>query len=338
MGAYEQFGRQLAEPPIHVVIVDDDPSHRLLVEEVLAPPRYQVRSAADGAGGLATLQDGPADVVLVDRCMPGMSGDEFCRRIRQQLGLPMLPVLMVTGAAGPQDLAHALASGADDFVRKPYLPLELRARVDAAAQRKRFTDQLDCTESTLYALARMVEAKDGTTGDHCGRLARHAVRLGAALGLSAPELRALERGGVLHDIGKIGIPDAILLKPGRLDAQEWEVMRTHTTIGHDLVAPLKSMRLTAPIVRHHHERWDGSGYPDRLAGEHIPLLARVFQIVDIYDALVHERPYKAAMSPAEACAVIELETARGWYDPRIVREFTALLRREPDALASDGPP
>jgi len=201
--------------------------------------------------------------------------------------------------------------------------------VRVAAQRKRAMDQLDSTESTLFALARMVEAKDENTGDHCSRLAHKAVGFGRALGLSTPELHALRRGGVLHDIGKLGIPDHILLKPGALTDEEWTVMRQHTTIGYHLVSNLRSMRLTAPIIRHHHERWDGSGYPDRLAGEAIPLLARVFQIVDIHDALTYERPYKKALSEAQARAILEEETARGWRDPALIRAFFDWTDRNP---------
>lgn len=328
-----QLNRRMSdEHPYRVLLVDDDPLQHLLVGEILEPPQYVVDFALHGQQGLDLLAAGDYDVVLTDRRMPGIDGDEFCRRVRQQLRLPMQPILMVTGSALATDLTAGLDSGADDLLRKPYHPVELSARVRAAAQRKRATDQLDSTESTLFALARMVEAKDENTGDHCSRLAHKAVALGRALGLSAGELVALRRGGVLHDIGKLGIPDAILLKPGPLTAYEWSVMRQHTTIGHRLVSQLRSMRLTAPIIRHHHERWDGGGYPDGLAGEQIPLLARVFQLVDIHDALVHARPYKAGMLPDEAGGILAAEAERGWRDPHLTRQFLDLLRRDPAAL------
>ncbi|HYR25371.1 MAG TPA: HD domain-containing phosphohydrolase [Aquabacterium sp.] len=318
--------------------MDDEPLQRLLIEEILEPPQYEVVFAPTGEEGLARLTREDFDVVLTDRQMPGMNGDEFCRRVRQVLCLPMQPILMVTGSTAAEDVTDGLSSGADDLIRKPYHPSELRARVDAAVQRKRMTDQLDSTESTLFALARMVEAKDENTGDHCSRLAHKAVVLGKAMGLSAAELMALRRGGVLHDVGKLGIPDAILLKPGRLTEEEWAVMRQHTVIGHQLVSHLKSMRLTAPIIRHHHERWDGSGYPDGLAGEAIPLLARVFQLVDIHDALTYARPYKPALSQEQAAAILTDEVARGWRDPHIANVFLDLLRSEPDAMAMPDQP
>lgn len=318
--------------PYRVLAVDDDPLQRMLLAEVFSDPRYHVTVVDAGATALALLGEGDFDVVLLDRDMPGIGGEETCRRIRGELGLGLLPVLMVTGSGGTGDLAGSLRAGANDFIHKPYLPLELQARVDSAALRKRTTDQLDSAESLLFALARMVEAKDENTGDHCSRLSHNSVMLGQALGLSAAELLALRRGGVLHDVGKLGIPDAILMKPSSLDAGEWAVMRQHTVIGARLIEGLKSMRLTAPIVRHHHERWDGSGYPDGLAGEAIPLLARVFQVVDIYDALVYARPYKAPMSQAQALQTLADEAARGWRDPRIVAAFIDLARRHPDRL------
>lgn len=335
---YEELSKRLAgEYPYRVLAVDDDPIQRLVLADSLEAPKYRVTVVESAAQGLRALQADEFDVVVTDRSMPGMDGDTFCRQIRQVLGLPMLPILMVTGQASASDLNDGLASGADDFLRKPYHPVELMARVDSAVQRKRYTDQLDSTESTLFALARMVEAKDENTGDHCTRLAHNAVRLGQALGLPAADLMALRRGGVLHDIGKLGIPDTILLKPARLDAEEWRVMRQHTTIGHQLVSQLRSMRLTAPIIRHHHERWDGSGYPDALVGEEIPLLARVFQVVDIFDALRFERPYKPAMSSDQACALLQEEVEQGWRDPHICAAFFELLRIEPGAMDGTDP-
>lgn len=318
--------------PYRVLIVDDDPVHRALEREILDAPRYQVTEAASGAEALALLRAHSFDVMLLDKRMPGMDGDEVCRQLRGALGIAMLPVLMLTGNGDIDNLTQSLACGASDFIRKPYDPVELVARVDAAARQKRLTDQLDSAESMLFALARMVEAKDGNTGDHCSRLSHTGVVLGRRLGLGPDELMALRRGGVLHDIGKLGIPDAILLKPGALTEPEWAVMRQHVDIGARLVQGLRSMRLTVPIIRHHHERWDGSGYPDGLRGEAIPLLARVFQVVDIYDALTHARPYKPAMSRQQVIEVIEAEVARGWRDPEVTAAFLAIVRQRPEDL------
>ena len=322
--------------PYRLLVVDDDPLQRFMLAEILSPPRYAVTLADTGAQALALLGGQDFDVVLLDKNMPDISGDEACRRIRGELGLTLLPVLMITGSISSDDLTVSLQSGANDFIRKPYLPVELQARVDSAALRKRTTDQLDSAESLLFALARMVEAKDENTGDHCSRLSHISVLLGQALGLSSPDLMALRRGGVLHDVGKLGIPDAILMKPSALDHDEWLVMQQHTVIGANLVAGLKSMRLTVPIVRHHHERWDGSGYPDGLAGDAIPLLARVFQVVDIYDALLYARPYKARLPHEQALAILADEAARGWRDPHITAAFIDLARRHPAQLNVEG--
>jgi putative two-component system response regulator len=318
--------------PYQVLIVDDDPVHRALEREILDSPKYAVSETSSGRQALDALRSRSFDVVLLDKRMPGMDGDEVCRRIRGELGLGMLPILMVTGNSDIDNLTLSLSAGASDFVRKPYQPSELLARLDAAVSHKRLTDQLDSAESMLFALARMVEAKDGNTGDHCSRLAHSGVVLGKALGLGTDELMALRRGGVLHDIGKLGIPDSILLKPGPLTDEEWIIMRQHVNIGARLVEGLKSMRLTAPIIRHHHERWDGSGYPDGLRGEEIPLVARVFQMVDIYDALTHARPYKRAMERQQVVEELEAEAARGWRDPALTAIFLEIVKNHPEDL------
>jgi len=314
-----------------VLIVDDDLLQRKLAQAILEGPRYEVFEASNGQEGLDLIQREEFDAVVLDRQMPGMDGEEVCRRVRQDLGNHLLPLIMVTGA-GSSALASALRAGATDFIHKPYNAQEFQARVDSAISRKRLTDQLESAESVLFALARMVEAKDGNTGDHCTRLAQYSVRFGEVLGLGGDELLALRRGGVLHDIGKLGIPEHILLKPGGFTPEEWAVMKTHTLIGERLCSGLRSFRLTVHIIRSHHERWDGSGYPDGLAGEDIPLLARVFQICDIYDALTFARPYKPALPTSEVIRIMREETARGWRDPALMDVFLDLVEREPEAF------
>ena len=321
--------------PFKVLIVDDEADQRALGRAILQAPRYEVVEAATGAAALAAVRSDSFDAVVLDRRLPDIEGDEVCRQIREDLGELMLPIIMVTGAGGDNALSSGLRAGATDFLRKPYSAQEFMSRIDAAVNRKRLTDQLESAESVLFALARMVEAKDGNTGDHCSRVAHYAVRFGQALGLNGDQLLALRRGGVLHDIGKLGIPEQILLKPGSFSPEEWEIMKTHTVIGERLCSELKSFRLTVQIIRSHHERWDGSGYPDGLAGEDIPLLARVFQICDIYDALSYARPYKPALAPAMVLDILREETARGWRDPMLMNVFFDLLENEPDALKID---
>ena len=318
--------------PCRILIVDDEAAHRKLEKAILQSPEFKVMEASDGEMALDFIKNFEFDVVLMDKRMQGMDGDEVCCRIRNDLNLPLLPIIMVTGNTANEELEKSLLAGANDFIRKPYAPIELVARVRAAVSKKRITDQLDSMESMLFSLARLVEAKDACTGDHCSRLEHVAVMFGNELGLNAQELYALKCGGILHDIGKLGIPDNILLKKDILNEDEWKIMKQHSSIGSRLCSGLKSMRFTVPIIRHHHERWDGGGYPDGLKGEEIPFLARVFQIVDIYDALKNKRPYKEALLDEEIISIFEKETSKGWRDPYLVSVFIGLIRNRPEEL------
>ncbi|MDD4928414.1 MAG: response regulator [Gallionella sp.] len=315
-----------------VLTVDDMATNRKLLGYVLRPPEYHLVEACDGMQALEMLRHEAFDLVLLDVIMPGLDGFETCRRIREELGLKLLPIIMVTSLGSPDDVVRGMDVGADDYVTKPFNSIELTARVRAAIERKRLTDQLDDAKSVLFALARMVEARDANTGDHCDRLAHTGVVFGRALGMGAEELDALRRGGVLHDIGKLGIPDNILLKKGALDAAEWQIMKQHTVIGAALCSPLRTMQRTADIVRCHHEKWNGTGYPAGLAGEEIPLIARVFQIVDIFDALSSERPYKPAFPRDKVIQIMEQETASGFWDPTLMAIFLSIVRERPEAL------
>jgi putative two-component system response regulator len=264
--------------------------------------------------------------------MPDINGFEVLKEVRGDIDNALLPVIMLTQLEAPEDIAKGMQAGATDYVTKPFNTTELNARLMAAVEHKRLTDRLDDTESVLFSLARMVEARDENTGDHCDRLAHMAVVFGKKLGLDYEELEALRRGGVLHDIGKLGIPDAILLKKGKLTADEWEIMQQHTTIGAALCTPLRTMRLTVDIIRCHHEKWNGTGYPVGLESQDIPLLARIFQIVDVYDALTTERPYKPAFSPEKSKQILLEETEKGFWDPDLINQFVRILDHEPEIL------
>lgn len=319
--------------PYRILVVDDEPPQRRLAAATLQPGKYHVTEAADGRQALEWLQGSDFDCVLLDRHMPLLNGYEVLKRVRLDMNEALLPIIMVTAYGdGGDAIAEALRLGATDFIRKPYDPLELAARVDAAVAHKRLTDQLEDAEAILFAQARMAEARDRHTGDHVARVAHNAVVFGQSLGLAADELMHLRRGAVLHDIGKLGIPDAILLKPGRLTPEEWAVMESHTVIGERLVSGMRRMRPAADIILSHHERWDGSGYPNGLKGETIPLLARIFQLVDIHDALSFERPYKPALPAAEVARQMREEAERGWRDPDLAGAFLDLLARRPDDL------
>ncbi len=318
--------------PYRVLVVDDMATNRLLVKAILEAQGCQVMEAESGERAIKRLLENNFDAVLLDVLMPGMDGFDVCTHIRQMPGQEFLPVIMLTSLDTPGDVARGFDCGATDFVPKPFNSTELVARVKSAVQKKRLIDRLDDTESVLFALARMVEAKDQDTHDHCDRLSHMAVVFGRSLGYGFEELDALRRGGILHDIGKLGIPDAVLLKKGPLSDSEWILMRQHPVIGAELCRPLRTMKNTVDIIHYHHERWDGSGYPDGLREYAIPELARVFQIVDIYDALSSERPYKPAFPPEKVIAIMEQECAKGYWDPDLVERFLDIVHTTPEKL------
>jgi len=312
-----------------VLAVDDDPAVLESLADVLGRLGYDVWQALDGESALIVATEQQPDVILLDVQMPGMDGFEVCSRLRQQEETRLIPVIFLTGHASREAKIRGLEVGASDFLRKPTDLTELEARVRNLVGFRRLTEDLDSAERILFSIARMIEARDEGTGEHCDRLARLAVVLGQELGLDGEDLKTLRRGGYLHDFGKLGIPDAILLKPGALTPEEWETMRRHVDIGVEICSPLRSLRPVLPIIRHHHERWNGSGYPDGLAEDAIPYLARVFQVVDVFDALTSDRCYRAALSPEEALRTLHEETfEKHWWDPEIVPRFTELVRRE----------
>jgi len=311
-----------------ILVVDDQEENLDLLEGFLTSWGYHVVRARRGCEALEEVAKEPPDLVLLDIQMPKPDGFEVCRRLKEDEKTRLIPVVVVTALGELESRVQAIEAGADDFVTKPFHRIELEARVRSLLKLKQFTDELESAETVLFTLALTVEAKDPYTEGHCHRLAEYAVRLGKRLGLPSEYLTALHRAGFLHDLGKIAIPDAILLKPGPLAPAEWEMMRQHPIIGERICKPLRSLRLTLPAIRHHHERWDGSGYPGGLRGEEIPLTARILQLVDVYDALITDRPYHPAVSPARALEVLEEEAQKGWYDPALVREFVAMIREE----------
>lgn len=308
-----------------VLVIDDHPSNLEAMSEALEPLGFEVWQALDGEAGLALARERQPDVILLDVVMPGLDGYEVCRRLKNDDETRLLPVVFLTGLDSREARLEGLQCGATDFLTKPFDLVELEARVRNLVDFRRLTQDLDSAEQTLLALAIAVEQRDGTTGDHCWRLSSLAVQLGGELGLGGDDLRALKRSGYLHDIGKIGIPDAILLKPGPLSPPEWEIMKSHVEIGVQICSPMRTMRSVLPIIQHHHERADGSGYPDGLKNGQIPVLARVFQIVDVFDALTTDRPYRPGIPIRESLAIMREEVQKGWWDPEIMRRFAALV-------------
>jgi putative two-component system response regulator len=303
-----------------VLVVDDGAANRDLIEACLAGVDCEVRMAADGQTALMMVEARAPDLVLLDVQMPGMDGYEVCRRIKANPNLRLVPVVMITSLDRTSDRVRALESGADDYMSKPVERVELVARVRSALRLKAVYDSLDRAEQVIFALAAAVEAKDPFTEAHTQRVAESARRIGARMGLSDGELDALYRGGLIHDIGKIGVPDSILLKKGRLDATEVVQMRAHPVIGESIVSPLRSAAELLPIIRHHHERFDGGGYPDGLRGHEIPRMAGIVAVCDAYDALVNDRPYRARRSVDEAIDILMSGAGTQW-DRGVVEAF-----------------
>jgi putative two-component system response regulator len=308
-----------------ILVADDQAANRELLEELLTCDGFQVIAVSDGEHVLSALAKYQVDLVLLDVMMPSLSGFEVCERIKSNPDTDLIPAILVTSLADKEDRIRGIEAGADDFLSRPIDHAELLARVRALLKLKIRTDELERAESVLFTLARSIEGKDPYTHGHCERLSDYSARLGNMLKLPQNQIIALRRAGIVHDIGKVAIPDSILLKPRGLSSDEWKLMREHPVIGERICAPLKSFRLVLPIIRHHHEKCDGSGYPDGLRGEAIPVAARVLQIVDVYDALTTERPYKKAFTPTEALRTMKEEVMKGWWDAAIFEKFEHLV-------------
>jgi putative two-component system response regulator len=317
-----------ADQPITgtILVADDQAANRELLEELLRTQGFKVIAVSDGAAALQELSRAQADLVLLDVMMPHLNGFAVCEQIKANPDTYLIPVILITALSDRQDRIEGIKVGADDFLSRPVDRTELLARVRSLLKLKQRTDELERAESVLFSLARSIEGKDPYTHGHCERLSEYSARLGEHLRLSDEQLVALRRAGVVHDVGKIAVPDAILLKPSSLTADEWKLIKEHPVVGERICAPLKSFRVVLPIIRHHHEKFDGSGYPDRLRGEAIPVTARVLQIVDVYDALTTDRPYKKAFSITDALQTMKQEVGKGWWDPHIFDQFERLVR------------
>jgi putative two-component system response regulator len=338
-GAWEPGRTSDAVVDGKVLIVDDEAANVAILSRMMHKLGYATASAADGEAALRAVVLERPDVVLLDINMPRLDGFEVCARLKADPSTRLIPVVLLTSLTGVQDRVRGIEAGADDFLTKPYVAIELEARVRSLTRLKRFTDELDSAASVILTLGRTIEARDPYTQGHCERLAGYATALGTHLGLPDDQQLALYRGGYLHDVGKVGIPDAILLKPGPLDAEEYRAMQQHTVIGDAICREFRLLKDVSPIIRHHHERADGSGYPDGLVGDAIPLLAQLLGIVDTYDAVTTERPYKPAFNSEYACRELRDEARKGWKNERLVEEFVSIvsnLTPPPCATAAAG--
>jgi putative two-component system response regulator len=312
-----------SEPPCVLLIAEREADRRML-GSLIRREGCQVTDASCAVVGLSLIAKLNPDLVVIDRDLNGMDGLECCRRIKTNGHDELTPVLMVTSRSSVQDEIAGIQAGADEYLSKPIHPEVFRARVRALIRHKNAIDRLEESETILFALAQAVEKRDELTAGHCQRLALYSVAFGMRLGLPTSQLLALYRGGYLHDIGKVAVPDSILFKPGKLTPEEWVLMRTHSVRGEEICRPLRSLAQVLPIIRNHHERWDGTGYPDGLRGEAIPILARVLQLADAFDALTTERPYKPAYPRETALEILLAESQAGCRDPLLSRLFTQM--------------
>jgi cyclic di-GMP phosphodiesterase len=324
-GSYLMSGRGLTTGQATILVVEDDAQVREVLTEHLADLHYTVLSAPSAEEALRQLETITPDLVLTDVHMGEMSGIDLCAKLKADQRFQLTPVIILAGQSDLKARVAGLAAGADDFFSKPFDLLEIHTRVAALLRVKFLLDQLERAENVITTLGLTIEARDPYTAGHCERLARYAVSLGKALNVDEVMLKALWLGGFLHDLGKIAVPDHILLKKGALNVEERVVIQTHPVVGADLVQGMRTLDDVRPIIRHHHERLNGSGYPDGLKGEEIPLGARIMAVADVYDALRTARPYKPALSHDTAIAILLRETEEGSWDPYIVRTFIALF-------------
>jgi putative two-component system response regulator len=315
-------------PAPRILVVDDNREVMQTMQELLASRGYDVVGVSNALQAEVEIARHPPDLILSDVIMPGKSGYELCRAIKDNPATRLIPFVLITGLSDRQDKLLGIESGADDFLNKPIFAEELFARAKSLLKLKEFTDELETAESVLCSLGLSVESRDPYTEGHCERLAKNATDLGRHLGLDEECIVALRRGGYLHDLGKIAVPDEILKKGTNLTPEEWVVMKQHPITGETICRPLKSLRLVLPIIRHHHEHADGSGYPDGLRRGEIPLLPRVLQVVDVYDALRTARAYKAALSHEQAAITLRQEARAGRCDEELAEEFIALLDKQ----------
>ena len=307
-----------------VLVVDDMAANRELLQGHLDDLGYEVREARDGIEALEAVAADEPDLILLDIDMPRLDGIAVCEQLKAHPIRRMIPIVILTASNDRTTKLRGIAAGADDYLSKPFDSKELLIRTKVLLRQRALNQRLDATEGVLFALARAIEARDRHTIHHAERVGRYAEAIGAAQGLSHKDGELLYQGGVLHDLGKIAIPDAILLKPGPLTASEFSTMRQHSVEGERICLSLRSVSHYLPIIRHHHERVDGTGYPDHLAGTDIPIGARITAIADGWDAMVSDRPYRAGLDEDEALRRLRQGAGTQW-DAGLVRTFVDLL-------------
>ncbi len=316
-----------------VCVLDDDPQVQRLLVRMLEVEGYRVIAVADGELGLRVIAEHQPDLVILDLSMPRLDGFEVCRRLRADPHTVTLPVIVLTAHASVDDMVASLDAGADDFITKPFQQIELFARMRSAFRMRAAVRRMEDAHAIVAALANAVEAKELSLRGHGQRMAHRAARLAARVGLRGAELEGVAYGALLHDVGKIGLPEELLHKMGPLTEDDRTVLRRHPEIGAMILRPLRSAQAFTPIIRHHHERWDGAGYPDGLAGDAIPLGARIVAIADAYDAIFAGRPYRPARTLEETYDELNRESGCQ-FDPALVPIFLDEMERVEAGLPS----
>jgi putative two-component system response regulator len=317
-----------------ILIVDDAEENIKLVRDILTRQKseYEIRWATNGYEALEKVKDFIPDLIMLDVVMPGINGFEVCKILREDPRTRLIPIVMITALDSQQDRLKGLEAGVDDFISKPFNVYELLARVKNLLKLRSYISELEHAEQVIFSLALAVEAKDEYTEGHCERLSILAQYVGQELNFGEQDLTILKRGGILHDIGKIAIDESILLKPGPLTEEEFEIIKTHPAVGENICRPLKTLRPVLPIIRHHQERFNGSGYPDRLRGSEIPIHANIIGLVDCFDALITERPYRKALHKEKALEIMVKETKEGLWDPELFGILRHILEEGPYEL------
>ncbi len=315
------FGR-----PARILIADDNQANLDLIRMQLKGSNYELEFACDGAQTLEKVKGFKPDLILLDLMMPVMSGYEVCHALKSDKEFRFIPIIVVTALQELDDKLKAIDLGADDFLIKPFNRLELATRIRSLLRLKSVYDDLESSENLLFSLAQAIEAKDPYTRGHSERVARYSRQLAKGIGLTEREQNMIWRGGLLHDIGKIGVSEAVLHKAGPLTPEEMEHVRSHPSKGYVICKGLKSIAESLPVIKNHHERFDGEGHPDKIEGEKIPLFARIASLADAYDAMTTNRPYRKAMRPEEALEILKKEKEWGQWDPRLLDEFVKIVR------------
>ena len=322
-----------------ILIVDDDAAGREVLVSILEADGYELVLAENGFQAIELAHAIQPDIILLDVMMPGMDGFETCRRIRSKKDIAEVPILFLTALDDRQSLLSGLEAGADDFITKPPDRYELRARLLGISRLNRYRKLVDerqnleeahqqlllAYDKTIEGWSRAMDLRDKETEGHTRRVTQLTLKVAGLFGIKGEELTHIQRGALLHDMGKLGIPDAILHKPDKLNDEEWELMRQHPQMAYEMLHPIEYLHPALDIPYCHHEKWDGSGYPRGLRGEEIPLPARIFAVVDVWDALTSDRPYRAAWSKEKTLELIQEQSGKH-FDPKVVEVFSMVIQ------------